>query len=182
MTDPVEIIEKFYAPGTEVYDIYMAHGRVVKKKALAVAQQVDHLNPDYEFIAAAAMLHDIGIFKTNDPILDCHGDLPYICHGVAGRALLEGFGLSRHALVCERHVGLGITREEIVQKKLPLPKRDMLPLTLEEEIICYADKFFSKLPLPPQEKSLDDVINDVKKERYGPGKLDGFMEWTKRFQ
>ena len=182
MTDTVDIIETYYAPGTQAYDIFMAHGEAVKQKALAVAQRLDHLNPDYDFIAAAAMLHDIGIFKTNAPMLGCHGDLPYICHGYIGKELLDEFGMHRHALVCERHVGVGLSEEDIREGELPLPKRDMRPQTLEEEIICYADKFFSKLPLPPREKSLEDVIRDVKKERYGPGKLDFFMEWTKRFQ
>ena len=108
--------------------------------------------------------------------------IPIFAMGTFGKELLDEFGLTRHGLVCERHVGLGISKDEIVQKDLPLPKRDMRPQTLEEEIICYADKFFSKLPLPPQEKSIEDVIKDVKKGRYGPGKLDFFMEWTKRFQ
>ncbi|MEZ4602993.1 MAG: hypothetical protein R2861_06175 [Desulfobacterales bacterium] len=34
--------------------------------------------------------------------------------------------------------------DEIQTHHLPLPLRSMVPVTLEEEIICYADKFFSK--------------------------------------
>jgi uncharacterized protein len=181
MTDPMTIITQFYTPGTEVYDIFMAHGEAVRDKALALARGVARLNPDYEFIASAALLHDIGIFQTNDPVLKCHGKHPYICHGVIGKKLLDELGLTRHALVCERHVGLGITEEDVVTANLPLPRRDMRPITLEEEIICYADKFYSKLPLPPREKTLEAVIEDVKSNRYGEHKMTVFMEWTKRF-
>ncbi|MBU4055343.1 MAG: HD domain-containing protein [Proteobacteria bacterium] len=181
MTDPIAVIEKFYTPGTQGYDIFMAHGEAVRDKALSLARRLDHRNPDYEFIASAAMLHDIGIFQTNAPILQCHGKHPYVCHGFIGKDLLDELGLPRHALVCERHVGLGISEEDVIAGKLPLPKRDMRPQTLEEELICYADKFYSKLPLPPLEKSMEDVMEDVKKNRYGENKMAVFMEWTKRF-
>lgn len=181
MIDPMAIIHQFYTPGTQGYEIFMAHGEAVRDKALAMARRVAHLNPDYEFIASAALLHDVGIFQTNDPVLKCHGTHPYICHGVIGKKLLDELGLARHALVCERHVGLGITEEDVVTANLPLPRRNMCPVTLEEEIICYADKFYSKLPLPPREKSMEDVLEDIKMNRYGPHKMPLFVEWTKRF-
>ena len=92
----------------------------------------------------AAMLHDIGIFLTHAPSLGCNGPHPYLKHGHLGCKLLEKEGLPKHALVCERHVGVGITRKDVLDHKLPLPAKDMLPLSLEEKIICYADKFFSK--------------------------------------
>ena len=180
--DPVSLINAYYPPGTRAHEIFMAHAVAVREKALAIARRLDALNPDYDFISSAAMLHDIGIFKTHDRILECFGDLPYICHGVAGRGLLEELGMPRHARVCECHVGVGITREEVMVNNLPLPERDMVPRTLEEEIICYADKFFSKLPLPPREKTVEEVMEDVEQGRYGPDKKDMFMEWTGRFE
>ncbi len=73
--------------------------------------------------------------------------LLYIYHAPAGRALLEHEGLERHALVAERHIGLGITREEIIQQQLPLPRRDMLCESLEERLsaglICFSVKLLS---------------------------------------
>ena len=53
--------------------------------------------------------------------------------------------LRRLRLVSERHTGAGITLENIVANNLPLPKREMVPVTIEEIIICFADKFHSKL-------------------------------------
>jgi hypothetical protein len=58
--------------------------------------------------------------------------------------MLEDMGLTAEALICERHVGAGISADEICSRRLPLPNRNMLPVTIEEQIICYADKFFSK--------------------------------------
>jgi len=39
---------------------------------------------------------------------------------------------------------MGLTVEDIDNKGFPLPRRDMRPLSLEERIICFADKFYSK--------------------------------------
>ncbi len=112
--DPIEIISKYYTPGSKLFDIMVNHGRQVAKKALGAADRVSHLNCDRNFIKEAAMLHDIGIFLTAWPKLGCFGKHPYVCHGYLGRELLEKNQMPKHALVCERHVGLGITEEEIL--------------------------------------------------------------------
>ena len=43
------------------------------------------------------------------------------------RELLEKEGLPQHALVCDRHTGVGITIEDIRAQELPIPERDMTP-------------------------------------------------------
>lgn len=158
--DPLKIIEKYYKPDSETYRILTVHGRQVAETALELAQKVERLNPDLEFIKEAAMLHDIGIFLTNVPKIDCYGDKPYICHGYLGRELVETEGFSKHALVCERHVGTGITIENIEKNNLPLPKRDMRPQTIEEKIICLADKFYSKKDLTSK-KSIEEIKEEA---------------------
>ena len=35
--------------------------------------------------------------------------------------MLDSEGLPQHALVCERHIGVGLTMEDIRLQKLPLP-------------------------------------------------------------
>ncbi len=141
--DPLSIIKRYYAPDSEAYAILVAHGRLVAGKALALASRMEN-PPDLGFVEEAALLHDIGIIHTHSPRLGCHGSEPYIRHGVIGRCMLEAIGLERHARICERHVGVGLTAQEIRCQGLPLPECDMLPETLEERLICYADKFFSK--------------------------------------
>ena len=178
--DPLAVISKYYEPGSTSYLILVGHGRAVAGKALGIAQKVAHLHPDAEFVEAAAMLHDIGIFMTNEPGLGCGGDKKYICHGYLGKEVLEREGLPEHALVCERHVGMGLSIEDIDIRKLPVPRRDMVPVTLEEKIICYADKFFSKrLDALHTEKTLEAVRLEIK--RYGTEKLQRFDEMSEMF-
>ena len=125
------------------------------------------------------MLHDIGVVRCNAPSIHCLGELPYICHGVAGREMLDNLGLHRHALVCERHTGSGLTVEDIIRQGLPLPHREMLPITTEEKLICYADKFFSKSGDYRIEKPLDRVINSMK--RHGDDTLRRFLMLNEQF-
>lgn len=153
---------------------------MVAEKSVRIAQRVRYLHPDPDFIRESAMLHDIGIFLTNEPVIDCHGNREYICHGYLGREILEKEGLLRHALVCERHVGVGLSATEIEDKNLPVPRRDMLPLSIEEQIICFADKFFSKdADFLLQEKPLERVRKGI--ARFGQEKLRRFDEWVKLF-
>lgn len=93
--------------------------------------------------------------------------------------MLEECGLPRHALVCERHTGAGLTVEDIISQNLPLPHRDMTPQTLEERLICYADKFYSKSGDIRAEKPLDKVIRSM--ERHGPDTLARFMRLHEEF-
>ncbi len=139
-----KIIEKYYPKESNAYRILIDHSKAVTRKAVKIAEGVKHLHPDIKFIEEAAMLHDIGVFLTNAPEIGCFGESPYLAHGVLGREVLEKEGLPKHALVCERHIGVGITMEEIKRNKLPLPERDMVPISVEEKIICLADKFFGK--------------------------------------
>ena len=178
--DPIEIIRRYYDGNTRAYRILVAHGRQVAEKARQAAESIKHMSPDMGLIERAAMLHDIGMLKTNVPELGCNGEDPYIRHGVVGRQMLEGIGLSAEALICERHVGAGITTEEICSRKLPLPKRDMLPISIEEQIICYADKFFSKGPgLNSTPKSLSTIIKGL--SHYGPEQASRFKNWVQLF-
>lgn len=178
--DPVRIIKQYYAPESLACRILLMHSRAVSEKALEIAGRVKHLHPDSEFIREAAMLHDIGIFMTDEPQIGCHGKKKYICHGYLGRELLEREGFSKHALVCERHVGVGITIKDIEENNLPLPKRDMIPLSVEEQIICFADKFFSKdAEFLQKEKPLDAVRAAIAK--FGRHKLKRFDDWAKMF-
>jgi uncharacterized protein len=153
---------------------------MVAEKALVVARKVKHLSPDMDFIREAAMVHDIGIFMTNEPKLGCSGDRKYVCHGYLGREIIEKEGFPEHALVCERHVGVGLTLQEIKEKNLPVPMRDMLPETVEEQIICFADKFFSKnTAFLDREKPLSVIRMGI--ARYGEEKLRRFDEWLSMF-
>ena len=92
----------------ELKNILLVHSRSVTRKALDIAEKHPELQLNTQFIAEAAMLHDIGIGLTNAPGIHCHGDFPYICHGYLGADFLREAGYPEHALVCERHTGAGL--------------------------------------------------------------------------
>ena len=178
--NPIDLLAQYYDPQSRIFNMLVEHGKQVASKALAAARRASELKPDLEFIETAAMLHDIGIFQTDSPELDCYGKHPYICHGILGSKLLKKKGYEKLALVCERHVGVGISVTDIQQHNLPLPKRDMIPLSIEEQLICYADKFFSKSGNGrPTEKSITEIINNL--SHYGPDKVRRFESWVKKF-
>jgi uncharacterized protein len=157
------------------------HEAVRIAKAVATALKVAESSAvDIDFVAEAALLHDIGIRFTAAPSLGCHGELPYLAHGYKGRELLEAEGLPRHALVCDRHIGVGISAAEIRAQGLPLPERDLLPLSIEEEIVAYADLFFSKKPQTlNREKSAAQVRAGLMP--FGADKVAIFDAWQLRF-
>ena len=158
--DVQAVFNKYYQPGTPLYNSVWSHSRLVADKALQLAQAHPELEIDLDFVYEAAMIHDIGVFLTNAPSIYCTGDQPYICHGVLGAELMRADGYPRHALVCERHTGTGLTVADIIAQNLPLPHRDMCPVSLEEKLVCFADKFYSKSN-PDREKPLDKVRKSV---------------------
>ena len=177
----IELIERYYDKNSRAYQILVAHGRKVADKARAAAEQVPALKPDLDFIEAAATLHDIGIFQTATPQLGCFGEHPYICHGILGSNILIKEGYPKLALVCERHIGVGISKADIRQQNLPLPDREMIPVSIEEQIVCYADKFFSKNGNgQPTEKPIQEIIDSF--APYGPEKVQRFESWVKMFE
>ncbi len=146
MIDTLSIIYRFYDPESDLCKLLIKHSTQVAELSKQFSQRLiaTHVPVDIDFVEEAAMLHDIGIIHTDASGIYCHGTEPYIRHGVLGRAMLDEIGLFRHALVCERHTGTGLTLNDIESRGLPLPHRDLLPQSIEEKIVCYADKFFSK--------------------------------------
>ena len=158
-----EIIEKYYPLDNELKEIYMIHARMVTELALEMAAKHPELGMDVQFIEEAAMLHDLGIFLTDAPRIHCYGTAQYLCHGYLGATLLRSLGYERHARVCERHTGTGLLKEHILQNGWDIPARDYLPETLEEQLICFADKFYSKTKYLQTPRTVEQVIESMGK-------------------
>lgn len=168
------ILKKYYDINSPGFDILIRHSQDVTRKAVKIASGIKGV--DVDFVAEASMLHDIGIYLTNAPDIGCNGKMPYICHGYLGREILEKEGLPRHALVSERHTGAGLSIDDIANNNLPVPLREMMPTSIEEIIICYADKFFSKNPKQfGHEKPYEKVLKEMSK--FGPDKAERFRDW-----
>ncbi len=177
--NPLNIINKYYTEGSPLWVTLTEHSKAVRNKALDIVANHPELKADARFVSEACMLHDIGIYLTHAPDLHCYGSFSYICHGYLGRELLEKEGYPLHALVCERHTGTGLSMNDIQEQQLPIPLRDMLPLSIEEQIICFADKFYSKSRALNKPKSIDKIIQSMRK--HGEYQVIQFEKWCELF-
>jgi uncharacterized protein len=175
-------IEKLLARYLEgvSFDTVLEHSRYVAALALDVCDRLALGADERVFIEEAALLHDIGVSRVYAPDIGLHGIHPYIMHGVLGRAILEEEGYPVHALVCERHIGVGLTVADIERQQLPLPRRDMCPVSLSEQIICFADLFFSKQPGKLSQRKKPERIRK-KLASFGEDKAAIFDSWMKQF-
>jgi uncharacterized protein len=136
-----------HAPTPEALDAVYTHCRIVCQ----IAEQL-HARPgtdaDLSLVRAGALLHDVGVYRLYDAAgrLDQAG---YIRHGLLGYELLRAEGLPEE--VCRfavRHTGVGLTREDVLRQRLPLPPADYVAETPEEALVMYADKFHTKTAPP----------------------------------
>ena len=171
--DCIKLIDKYYADSPELRHVLVTHSEQVRDRALQIIDAHPNWQMDRDFVAEAAMLHDIGIIYCNAPKIYCVGPHHYIEHGFLGAELLRREGLDRHALVAERHTGCGITMEQVIREDLPIPVQDYLPVSLEERIICYADKFYSKSHLG-EEVALSKIRHNIWKYGY-----DAILRWER---
>lgn len=177
MLDVYEILGR-YVDSPELLEILVTHSEQVAEMAVDICHRHPELNADEDFVYEASMLHDIGIVLCDAEGIHCHGTEPYIRHGICGAEILRAEGLERHARVAERHTGTGVTVEAIQQQNLPLPLQDFSPETIEEQIICYADKFFSKTKLG-QTKTFEQALKSLWK--FGDESTRRFVRWQKMF-
>lgn len=171
MIDIAKILYRYYQPGEPITTLLWKHSEQVAALAVEIARNNPNLPIDIDFLHEAAMLHDIGVFRTHSPSIHCHGSAHYIQHGILGAELLRAEGMEAHARVCERHIGVGLTIDDIVSQNLPLPHRDMQPETLEEKLVCYADNFFSKSQ-PDVQRTFAQVRNSI--ARFGNDNIERF--------
>lgn len=178
---PYDLIDRYYPAekNAPLRHVLLTHSSLVCRKALTLARRHPELGLDLTFVHHAALLHDVGIFLCDAPAIYCYGREPYLRHGLLGAELMRKEGLPRYARVCERHTGAGLTKEEIEEQHLPLPPRDFLPETLEEKLICYADKFYSKTHLETEKTPAQALCSIA---RFGADGAARFEAWQKLFE
>lgn len=174
----IDLLNRYLAGNS--LEIVLEHSRYVAALAVEIS---DHLILSEEqriFIEEAALLHDIGVSQVHAPGLGLYGPQQYIMHGFLGREILEREGYPLHGLVSERHTGVGLTSEDIVRQKLPLPHRDMCPQSLSEQIVCFADLFYSKKAGRLGERK---TVEHVRKNllHFGEEKVAIFDAWMTKF-
>lgn len=179
--DYLSLIQQYLPSDSPAYRIYMIHVTLVTAKALKVARRLKLSQEQLQFIEEASMLHDIGICQVDAPDIFCHGEHPYIAHVSKGAEILRSHGLELHAQVVETHTGVGMRGQDLKAREVPLPARDYIPQSIEEEIISWADLFYTKVPDKIwQEKSLDQVRTDI--ARFGPWYKERLETMIAKFQ
>ena len=163
--DYQKIIDKYYPADDELRRLLIKHSRQVADRALYICDHHKELPVDRRFLEEAAMLHDIGVFRCHAPSIYCVGTEPYIKHGPIGGEILRQEGFPRHARVAERHTGTGLPGYE--------------PETLEEQIVCYADKFYSKSS-PDHVRSVAETAESL--EKFGHEGVLKFLAWARQFE
>ncbi len=196
--DYLALIHRYYPEDNALRRMLLHHSRQVCARALQIVERHPELGANRNLVEAGAMLHDIGIFLTDAPGIHCHGTAHYILHGSLGAQLLrnEAKQLKEEQLqaiqlqeelhfyealarICERHTGTGLTRQTIIERGLPDPQQDLLPETIEEQIICYADKFYSKSHLE-RERTITQTLQSL--EKFGDEGVEKFRHWTELFE
>lgn len=191
--DYLALLHRYYPEDNALRRMLLHHSRQVCARALQIVEQHPELGANRNLVEAGAMLHDIGIFLTDAPGIHCHGTAHYILHGSLGAQLLrnEAEQLKKEkqqeelhfyealARICERHTGTGLTRQTIIERGLPDPQQDLLPETIEEQIICYADKFYSKSHLE-RERTIPQTLQSL--EKFGDEGVEKFRHWTELFE
>lgn len=206
--DYLALLHRYYPEDNALRRMLLHHSRQVCARALQIVERHPELGANRNLVEAGAMLHDIGIFLTDAPGIHCHGTAHYILHGSLGAQLLrnEAKQLKKEkqqaeqlneeqlqaiqlqeelhfyealARICERHTGTGLTRQTIIERGLLDPQQDLLPETIEEQIICYADKFYSKSHLE-RERTIPQTLQSL--EKFGDEGVEKFRHWTELFE
>jgi uncharacterized protein len=136
------------------------------------------LDVDADLVRAGSLLHDIGVYRLYDEA----GDLDhagYIRHGVLGYELLREEGLPE--AICRfasHHIGVGISRDDVLAQHLPIPPADYLAETGEERLVMYADNFHSKTT-PPVFRTASACAARLR--RFGEEKVRAFQAMRDTF-
>jgi len=120
-------------------EILIGHCRTVARVAniLAAEMESQGKSVDRELVNAGALLHDIG-----------RNRIQTVRHGLEGAELLRGEGVDQRVVEeVRKHVGAGLSAEEA--SSLGLPPYDYIPRTVEERIVCFADKMVDNMNVRP---------------------------------
>ncbi len=167
--DALDLLEKRFEKYRPDWKLSISdHVIIVRNLSLFLARKMIERgeNIDPELLSTACILHDIGYATAKESVR----------HGVEGAKYLRKHGLEREARAAERHIGVGISREESI--KLGLASRDLIPKTIEEKILCYCDNldFFDR-------KTGKHVTKDSKavEKRFGDELGEEYRKKTEEF-
>jgi len=123
------------------------HCEAVSKLAVEIALTIRKrgLNCNIELVEVGSLLHDIGRAKTHS-----------VHHAIEGARIAETQRLPKPVIsIIKRHVGGGISANEA--RRLRWPRDNYIPQTLEEKVVCYADKLIENSQRVTFSKTLENL-------------------------
>ncbi len=151
----VSLVSRYRNRALELHTKYGSNDHVVRHcetvarvaGALVGALKEKGIGVDEEAVMTAALLHDIGRNRSQT-----------VQHGYLGAQIVESEGLSKDvAEIVRRHVGAGISAEEAA--KLGFPAGDYIPRTLEQRVVCFADKMVDGDRVRPFEQEVKRFVS-----------------------
>lgn len=135
-------------------------------------------------LVMGGLIHDIGTYQLikhdgsdGEPLRFKHSK--YIQHGLRGYKLLRACGFDEAlALFARNHTGIGLTARMVQDQDLPLPVADYVPVTLEQDLVMYADKFHTKSD-PAEFVGFDRCIRRAAK--HGEANAQGMRDLIDRY-
>jgi len=153
----LELLKKLGVP----YSV-RRHSLQVAEIAIDIANKIKRAKIDKQLVEIGALLHDVGRAST-------HG----FGHAFIGGKILRERGFPEElARICERHILGGLDKEDA--KSVGLPEKNFYPVTLEEKIICLADKLTVRSRQVSVNESITKSINErfqIWFNKYGKSKL-----------
>jgi uncharacterized protein len=170
-------VHEKHAPTPEAFDLVYEHCLIV----CGIAERLHAsagLDSDLALVRAGCLLHDVGVYRLYDDAgrLD-HAN--YIRHGILGHELLRAERFPE--VICRFascHTGVGLSRDDVLRQRLPLPPADYLAETGEEALVMYADKFHTKTAPPAL---LTACAYAVTVRRFGEDKAAAFAKMRAAF-
>jgi uncharacterized protein len=127
------------------------HCKAVARLAVEIADEVkkNGLKVDLELVEIGALLHDIGRSETHS-----------VDHGLVGSRIAESSGMPEQIVsIIKKHIGGGIPPTEA--RRLGWPDDVYVPQTLEEKIVCYADKRVAGSRIIPIEETVREYAETI---------------------
>ncbi|MGV9199662.1 MAG: HDIG domain-containing metalloprotein [Promethearchaeia archaeon] len=98
------------------------------QELMAKIKNIEKLKINRDLVIIGALLHDIGRSRTHT-----------LKHAYLGGKIVKSLGYSKKlARICETHVLGGLDKKDA--EKANLPSKNFLPETIEEKLVCLADK------------------------------------------
>jgi uncharacterized protein len=177
-TQDIKRLHRKYAPTDEAFDLVFTHCNIVWDIAYQLITN-GNFAIDSELVQAGCLLHDVGVYSLFDTSGKELTNSAYITHGIRGEEILKAEGFPEIIYrFASHHTGVGLSKQDILLQKLPLPIQDYEAETTEELLVMYADKFHSKTQ-PPYFNPFGWYKSHV--GQFGPGKAERLEAMAKQF-